>query len=289
LEQWWLRIVRTLGIPVVYTVHNVLPQDSGERHAATYRRIYRLADRLICHDREAASRLVAQFQVDAERISIVPHGLLLEDMCSTRDQARQRLGVAPAECLVLWQGIVRPYKGLSFLMKTWQQVCERNGTARLAIVGAADRSLAEALKTEAHDLGIQERVRLELRFVPVNELADFYEAADILVYPYRTITTSGALMTGIARGKAVIATALPAFEQILRHDDNALLISYGDIAQFTAALVRLIDDPALRHHLGARLRNGQLPQWADIARSTCACYESALCAGPKHVPAPVYK
>ncbi len=289
LEEWWLRIVRTLRIPIVYTVHNLVPQDSGERHAATYRRIYHLADRLICHDGDAASRLAAQFQVPAERVFIVPHGPLLEDTCSARDQARRRLCVAPDECLVLWQGIVRPYKGLSFLMKTWRQVCERNGTARLAIVGAAEPSLAEAIKKEANDLGIEERTRLELRFVPVDELADFYEAADILVYPYRNITTSGALMTGIARGKAVVATALPAFEQILRHGDNALLVSYGDVTQFTAALLRLIGDPVLRRQLGSRLRDGRLPLWTDIARSTCACYESALCAAPKHALAAFYK
>lgn len=280
LEHWWLRIARALGIQMVYTVHNLLPQDSGQRCAPAYRRIYHLADRLICHDSEAASRLAEQFGVAAERISIIPHGPLLEETSGSPEKARKRLGMAD-ECLVLWQGILRPYKGVSFLIKAWQQVCDSNRTARLAVVGPGDRRLVQTLENEVRDLGLQDRVRLELHFVSAGELADFYEAADILVYPYREITTSGALMTGIARGKAVIATELPAFEQMLRHDDNALLVPYGNVAQLTAALVRLIDNPSLRRQMGERLRHRHLPQWSDIARSTYECYETALSVRPK--------
>jgi glycosyltransferase involved in cell wall biosynthesis len=288
LEQWWLRLARAFGIRVVYTVHNVLPQDSGDRRAGAYRRIYRLADRLICHDAQAASRLAEQFGVAPERISIIPHGPLFEDIQSgPHTHVRERLGIASDETLVLWQGILRPYKGVSFLLKAWQHVCTRNARARLAVVGAGERDLVSELENEVRQLGIENRVRLEFRFVSVSELADFYEAADILVYPYKEVTTSGALMTGIVRGKAIVASVLPAFEQILRQGENALLVRYGDVEDLAAALLRLIGDAGLRRELGGRLAEAQFPQWEDIARRTCECYGAAVTVRTKRAAEPV--
>ncbi len=281
VELWFLRLARSLGIEVVYTVHNVLPQDSGSRHASAYGLLYRLADRLVCHDSVAAARLHTEFQVAPERITVIPHGPLFEHgRSASAGPARAKLGFAPDECIVLWQGILEPYKGVSFLLKAWQRVCAAERRALLAIVGTGDGGFVGAIKREVIALGIQSRVRLDPRFVSVQELADLYDAADVLVYPYSEITTSGALMTGIVRGKAIVASALPAFEQILKDGETALLVRYGDVDALASSLLRLIRDPDLRRVLGERLRAGQTqaPRWPEIARQTCECYSAALSA-----------
>jgi glycosyltransferase involved in cell wall biosynthesis len=79
-------------------------------------------------------------------------------------------------------------------------------------------------------------------------------------------------MTGIGYGKAIVATRTPAFEQILKHNDNALLISYGDTNEFSGELNRLIGDADLRQRLGERLRRSQITSWEAIAAMTAACY-----------------
>lgn len=278
MEAWWLRVIRTLGIQVVYTVHNVLPQD-GRGNLAGYRKLYRLADRLVCHDAAAVNRLIAEFGMAAERIVTIPHGPLFEKSKGPQSApARARLGFAPDECIVLWQGIVRPYKGVSFLLKAWKTVCEQDSHARLAIVGTGDPDLLRSLEEEVETLGLASRVRLDLRFVAVGELTDFYEAADVLVYPYSDITTSGALLTGIVRGKAIVASRLPAFEQVLRDEETALLVPYGDAQGLADALLRLIKDEDLRDSLSKQLseRQAAIPRWKEIAERTCDCYRAAV-------------
>jgi len=135
-----------------------------------------------------------------------------------------------------------------------------------------------AVEAEVQSLEIEGRVHLELRFVSVEELDGYHEAADVLVYPYSEITTSGALLTGIVRGKAIVATALPAFEQILRHDNTALLVPYGDVAALSATLLRLIRHPELRAQMGERLRRSQagIASWSEIAEQTRECYRTAV-------------
>jgi glycosyltransferase involved in cell wall biosynthesis len=186
------------------------------------------------------------------------------------------LGIGAEECLVLWQGIVRPYKGLSFLLKAWKSLCAATPSGRLAIVGTGEDQQIHAIREEVRALDIQHRVVLELRFISVAELADYYDVADVVVYPYSEITTSGALMTGVARGKTIVATLLPAFQELLRHGENALLVRYGDVDALSGALRLLLQDAPLRRRLGERLAASAIPQWIDIAARTADCYETLL-------------
>lgn len=281
-ELWFLRFAQTLGIKLVYTVHNVLPQGTGGRYKDRFRQIYEMADRLICHDATAAGRLTGEFGVDPGRISVIPHGPLFDNTQHSPAGSRSRLGFAGDECVVLWQGILRPYKGVSFLLKAWRKVLDSGLQARLAIVGTGEPELIRAVEEEVTALGLGESVRCDMRFVSVEELADYYQGADILVYPYGEITTSGALMTGIGYGKAIVATSLPAFTRILTDGEDALLVPYGDVGQLARSLSRLISDPPLRRRLGAHLAERRIgaPRWPDISRQTMECYESALAPEP---------
>jgi glycosyltransferase involved in cell wall biosynthesis len=278
-EPWFLRFLKSLGIKIVYTVHNILPHESGERHRSLYGQLYSLADRLICHDSAAQQRLVKEFDCDIRRISVIPHGpLLVPSQQTNQAAARQRLGISLDVPLVLWQGILRPYKGVDFLLQAWQQVSKNSPRACLAIVGTGDDALTSQIRKQVVELGLSSNVQLTLRFISVSELEDIHTAADILVYPYAEATTSGALLTGVGYGKAIVASRLPAFERILKDEDNGLLVTYGDTEQFAKQLQRLIADPDLRDRLGNRLRHCRTQElnWNDIAKRTAACYATLL-------------
>ncbi|MBS1859323.1 MAG: glycosyltransferase [Acidobacteria bacterium] len=282
-EALWLRAVRALGIRVVYTVHNVLPQDPRPGDRANYRRVYGLADRFVCHDDTAARRMTTEFGVGAARISVIPHGPLFEPRGAANvAEARQRLGFVEDDCVVLWQGIVRPYKGLSFLLQAWKRLCAEPHRGSLAIVGTGAPEMLRAVEEEVSELALASTVRLELRFVSLAELAAWHAAADVLVYPYREITTSGALLTGIVWGKAVVATRLPAFERLLNDGESALLVPCGDVDALARSLRRVIEEPLLRRELGARLalRQSAIPRWREIAERTHEAYASVVCESP---------
>jgi glycosyltransferase involved in cell wall biosynthesis len=278
-ELWFLKFARALGIRLVYTVHNVLPHDASSPQVCVYRRLYQLIDQFICHDVHAKARLSSEFGIEPARISVIPHGPLF-----ARDGSEKSIRTpAPTDrasdgCIVLCQGIVRPYKGIPFLLRVWKAAREAGLQGGLWIVGTGDKPMLKQIEEDAAALGIASSVHLDFRFVSVEQLAAYYEAADILVYPYTRITTSGALMTGIGHGKAIIASVLPAFEQVLHHEKNALLAPYGDVGAWTSALLRLASDPDLRSRLASRLADGRAvsPCWTEIASQTCRAYQQLL-------------
>lgn len=281
LEIWFLKLARLRGIKIVYTVHNILPHDSGQQQKATFQIIYSLADRLICHDEPALKRLVHEFGIDPKKISIVPHGPLFDNIPTlARGKARKRLNIAEQQVMVLWQGILRPYKGVPFLLDAWSEALRTmsNSEASLAIVGNGEDQLMKELQQQIAAMNDSGTVKLDLRFIPIEEMNELYGDADVIVYPYSEVTTSGALMTGICQGKAIVATNLPAFSQLLIDDVNGLLVQYGDTKELAYALRRLIQDRALRLRLGSAAAESHAGrnQWATIAEQTLACYRSTL-------------
>lgn len=278
IELWFLRAVKKQKIKLVYTVHNVLPHDTGDQFAATFKRLYGEMDALICHTNAAKSRLVREFSVDPNRAWVIPHGPLLHDAKTRSAQvSKAELALPPDETLVLWQGIVRQYKGLDFLLKAWSKIDARTLKARLLIAGTGESELLKAIKEQIARLHLQESVRVDFRFVPDEELPKYYQAADVLVYPYREVTTSGALMTALAYAKAIVATNLPAFREVLRDKETAFLVEYGDVDALASSLSRLIRDPKERERLASGVASsGDFNSWGRIARETRKCYASVL-------------
>jgi glycosyltransferase involved in cell wall biosynthesis len=277
-EIWFMRWVRQLRIPIVYTVHNVTYQGAPKRYRPIYRRAYHTADTLVCHGEQARAELVRDFGIAAERIEVIPHGPLFESQPKASPQiARGKLGFPEASTLVLCQGVLSEYKGIPFLLDAWKRLAGSQGNARLVIAGTGDARLLSAIRGNVAADGLTDTVDLRLQFIPVEQLPLFYQAADILVYPYREGTTSGALLTGMNYGKAIVATTLPFFVEHLEHERTALFVEYGDVDGLAKTLKRLIDNPSQREKLGrgvaARAENGK--SWDAIARATIDCYSEA--------------
>jgi glycosyltransferase involved in cell wall biosynthesis len=109
-----------------------------------------------------------------------------------------------------------------------------------------------------------------------------YRAADVVVYPYRAITTSGALATGLALGKTIVASNLSVFRELLTHRENALLVDPEDSVELAGALIELAQDAGLRERLASRVRamNFGAQYWISIAKKTVQAYEGTLISPP---------
>ena len=277
-ELWFLRFAKKLTMKLVYTVHNVLPHDTAEKFLAVFKRVYAQMDALICHTYEAKSRLIREFSVDPRRIWVIPHGPLLHDAKPRSAQAsKAKLSFPQDETLVLWQGIVRSYKGLEFLLEGWRRIDAHSLKARLLIAGTGELGLLKSIALRVAQLGLEESVRLDFRFIPDEELPTYYQASDVVVFPYREVTTSGALMTALAYEKPIVATNLRAFREILRDTETALLVDYGDADALASAITRLIRDPKERERLASRVASaGNFNSWSRVAKETRRCYASVL-------------
>jgi glycosyltransferase involved in cell wall biosynthesis len=278
LDLWFVQFCRKRGSKIVLTVHDLLPHDTGEAHKQAFRDLYRMVDGIICHSGNIQTRLREEFSVPEEKVAVIPHGPFFYDLPSTEsEQTLRSFNLEPGKLLVLWQGIIFPYKGIDLLLNAWQQVEANNDDAFLLIVGTGAPEFAEQIRDQISRLGLK-RVQLHLRFISTEELVALYRAADIVVYPYRAITTSGALATGLALGKTIVASNLPVFRELLTDRENALLVDPNNSAELAAALLELSTDSRLRSRLSATVIAMYFgdESWLSIANRTKDFYRTTL-------------
>lgn len=282
VDFWFLKYCRKRGSRIVLTVHDLLPHDTADAHRNTFQHLYDFVDGIICHSDHIEARLASEFSVPTNKISVIPHGPFFYDLPDVASESTlQSFGINQGKLMVLWQGIIFPYKGIDLLLDAWQRVETQCDNAYLVIAGTGSPELLKQIRDQVERLGLQ-HVRLHFRFITTEELVALYRAAAIVVYPYRAITTSGALATGLALGKTIVASDLPVFRELLTNRENALLINSHLPAELSAALTELIQDQTLRKRLGKNVQDMNFGDrsWAAIAEKTMLTYEQIARAVP---------
>ncbi|MEM7518329.1 MAG: glycosyltransferase family 4 protein, partial [Planctomycetota bacterium] len=268
----YLELLRFCGCPVIATAHVVTPHEPIRFQKTIYRRLHHASALVIAHSEVDRARLLTEFAVPESRTRVIPHGeysfLGESDTPVDRQAERRALGFDEESEVVLFFGYLREYKGLDLLLEGWPRVAEARPQARLLIVGdpvQLPEGRRQELQTWADRLGAVSR----FEFIPLEDIARYFAAADLLAMPYRRISQSGVLFLAISVGVPVVATQVGALPEMLTEGESALLVPPEDSAAFADAVVRVLEDPALRERLAAGGREvAAQHSWESIAERT---------------------
>jgi glycosyltransferase involved in cell wall biosynthesis len=102
-------------------------------------------------------------------------------------------------------------------------------------------------------------------------LGRFYSRANVFTFPSLYEGFGIVLAEAMQAGLPIVATRIGPVNEIVRKDENALLVPPADSAALAGAIRRLATDPALRDNFGRRSRElaGSLPRWKQTCDSIC--------------------
>ncbi len=266
LDVQWLDAHLLPDRPKVLTAHDLLPREPRPGQVRAQQRLYEAVDAVIVHSEYGRRALVQWRAADPAKLHVIHHG-------SFEHLARQHAELPlPAELeqvrgpVVLFFGLLRPYKGLGTLLEAWRGI----SGAELWIVG---RPLIPIGPLQARAPGV---VRLVPRFVSDRELPAYFRRADVVVLPYsRTerFDFSGVLATALAFGKPTVVSDIGGFGEVAA-TGAARLVVPDDPDDLRAALTDLLGDPQARSRLA--LAAGEAARgpysWETAARQTAALY-----------------
>lgn len=206
-----VRLLRRLGIRIVWTVHNMAAHERDDigPELSVSRRLAGLCDALIVHCEAARQLVIETLAIPVERqasVVVVPHGNYINayPQTSSRDEARRGFGFSDADRVLLLFGALRAYKGTTDLLDAFAAVDRPD--VRLLIAG---KPFTPELAEEIGRLAARDpRVVTHLQFVPDEDIQHYLGAADAAVAPFRDVLTSGTVVLAMSLGLAVIAPRL---------------------------------------------------------------------------------
>jgi glycosyltransferase involved in cell wall biosynthesis len=242
--------------PRVLTMHNVIRRESVDMRLASR------MDAVIVHTHHGAELLGG-----GERVHVIPHGAF-DHLTRQRDEVPLPPELAAVEGpVVLYFGVVRPYKGVDVLVEAFREVED----AELWVVGRPLEVSTEHLRL----LAPRERVRFVDRYVSDAELPAFFRRADLLVLPHRNVDVSGVLFAGLAFGKAMVLSDVGGFRELVSEHGAGRLVPPGDPHALAAAINELLGNGDERRRLEAAAAAAAAGpfSWDRIAEQTAAVYE----------------
>lgn len=219
-----LCLVRVAGVGIVWTIHNRVSHEAQFPRLEQFvqRCVSRLAGLVIVHSDSALREMIRTHALKPERVRVIPHGHYADAYRAAVPtlEARQALGWDADKMVLLFFGMLRPYKNVEGLIEAWKSLPELAERATLIIAGEAEDP---AYRGHIANIGRDvPGLNVQMGRIPDEQVHLFFSAADAVVLPFSRILTSGSLLLAMTFAIPVIAPRLDAICEALRGADDLL-------------------------------------------------------------------
>jgi glycosyltransferase involved in cell wall biosynthesis len=271
-------------VPIVLTVHNPAVRKSLLAKFDDMVSFTEFADQIIVHAEQNREQLLQRRALPSGQVHGVPHGPLFEDFEEvTSQQARQHLGISENTPLILFFGIIKPYKGLHDLIAAMPTVLAAIPNAQLIIAGPKQESL-ESYSQAIAEHHLEEHITLHVTFIKNENVPFYFGASNVVCLPYREASQSGALLSAYRFGKPVVVTNVGALPETVDHGKNGLVVPAQNVDALAQALIEILSDPAMQRRFGEHSRQlaRERLSWATAAQKTIDVYQLAQDRHTRH-------
>jgi glycosyltransferase involved in cell wall biosynthesis len=294
-------LAEALSQPLVVTLHTVLSQPTLHQ-AEVLTALCRQAELVIVMTETARQLLLASEACTADKVRVVPHGAppvlarradayALERAMGDGASMRATYGADGQRFVLSTFGLISPGKGLETVIEALPLIVERHPEVLYVVAGRTHPDVAHregeryrlTLEQAVLDLGLENHVEFDDRFLTVEEIADLLAATDIFVTPYRgrEQIASGALTFGIASGCGVVSTPYWYARDMLASGAGEI-VPFADHEALARAVCRYIEEPERLAAARAEARRiGAQLAWPSVAEATASVLLEAVQLAPR--------
>ncbi len=161
---------------------------------------------------------------------------------------RNELGISPDSLVVGYVGWLIPIKGVTYLVNAMAEVVHRHPNSLLLLVGKGDEKGEEEirLKKQVENLGLADNVRFLGWRPDVDEIMGCF---DIFVLPSLNEGMGRVLVEAMAAGLPIVASRVGGIPDLVKHEENGLLVPPADTSALEKAISTLLQDGARRKRM----------------------------------------
>jgi glycosyltransferase involved in cell wall biosynthesis len=283
-----LLMMRSMGVPVVATIHHPIPIDmkadlaQARKFMSKFRRIIFYSflimqnivsprmDRVITVSESSAKDTARIFHVPMSKIRVVHNGIDT-DVFKKIDHVKRE----PNNIIMVGNTEDRK-KGVIFLLQAMRMLKEEQCDVKLTIVDRKGDHTKYAPKL-IHEFNLEDRVTFTGR-LSTEELVRHYSAAEVAVTASVYEGFGLPCAEAMSCSTPVIATKAGALPEVVNHGRAGLLVPPEDPSALAAAIKQLLSNQSLRQRLGeaGRKRIEEAFSWEDAAKKTLEVYKEVV-------------
>ncbi len=283
-------LAEELTQPLVVTLHTVLSEPTNHQ-AEVLAALCRQAELVIVMTETARRLLVETDTCAADKIRVVPHGAPPVLAARAAAPLRGAYDGVDGRFLLSTFGLISAGKGLETVIEALPAIIERHPEVLYVIAGRTHPDVAHRegeryrlkLEQAVQELGLEDHVEFDDRFLTIEEIADLLAATDVFVTPYkgREQIASGALTFGLAAGCGVVSTPY-WYAQDMLASGAGQLVPFADPGALADAVCRYIEEPERLAAARAEARRiGAQLAWPSVAEATAAVLREAVELAPR--------
>ncbi|MBI4547463.1 MAG: glycosyltransferase [Ignavibacteriae bacterium] len=215
---------QTMKTRVMFICHNVVPHERRIGDVLFTKFAFAFSDYFIVQSSIVRDDLL-KFVPNA-KYSIAPHPLYeMFGLPLLKQDAKKRLNIIAGRVLLHF-GYVRPYKGLMVLIEAMKQIRDlepKNGDPLLLVVGEFYEDVSR-YRRKVKELNLESCIRIVESYVPTDQVATYFSAADVVVLPYLSATQSGIVQIAYNFNKPVIATNVGGLTEVVVEEKTGFLV-----------------------------------------------------------------
>lgn len=209
ITQWWhpffapcLSASVPREIKSAAICHNVIPHEGFPFSASLAKCFLERQNLLAVHSEKSLSEAAALAPEKVKLFHPVYNQYLGTGL--DRTSARAELGLEDRHTALLFFGLVRDYKGFDILIDACEQLPDN-----YRIIAAGENYTGKSFSSD--------RMVWNNSFIPDREVGTWFNAADIVVLPYRSATQSGIAQIALAFGKTLVVTPEGGLPETVDH------------------------------------------------------------------------
>lgn len=209
-------------------------------------KIIALTDNIVPHEKKPGDRLLTAWFLKACQGVVVMSKSVLDDLntfdrrkprrfgphpiydhygkITSREEALRKLNLDPAFNYLLFFGLIRDYKGLDLLIEALGQPLLADLKIKLLVAGEFYTD-EEKYRDQVKQLSLEERIIFYNQYIPNNEVENYFNAADLVVQPYKTATQSGVTQVAYHFNKPMLVTDVGGLGEIVPHEKAGYVVA----------------------------------------------------------------
>ncbi|NQV14951.1 glycosyltransferase [bacterium] len=224
------------GILVAVFIDNLIPHEKSRIDTWAARRVLSHADHVFTMSKYVTSDVLS-FRSELSVTTLIHP--LYENYKSrySKQEARRILELKEDQAVMLFFGLIRPYKGLDILIRALGIIKNELADYKAFILGEAYENEQKYIDL-INSTGIESSVVYRNEFISDEELPLFFAACDVLVLPYRSATQSGIIGVAFQMDRPVIATQVGGLGEYIEEGKTGYLVTPDDPEALAVAILK---------------------------------------------------